>query len=77
MILSFDEDGNFKRQEKLRSDEGTYLISTGGELVIYIEKVNGESLSAARVERYVIGERSHDSITLQNGPSRSLILQKR
>ena len=23
-IFSFDEDGNFKRQEKLRSDEGTH-----------------------------------------------------
>lgn len=76
-IFSFREDGNFKRQEKLRIDEGAYLIGSASELVLYIEKVNGEPLAAARVERYVIAERSRDSITLQSVPSRELILQKR
>ncbi|MEK6408257.1 MAG: hypothetical protein AABN34_14955 [Acidobacteriota bacterium] len=76
-IFSFDDVGNFKRQEKPRIDEGTYLIGAGSELVIYIEKVNGEPLAAARVERYVIAERRRDSITLQSGPSRRLILRKR
>src|SRR6185503_19526623 len=40
-VFTFDPDGNFKRQDKVRVEEGVYLISTQGELVIYIEKVNG------------------------------------
>ena len=75
-ILSFDEKGTFKRQERSRIDEGTYLIGTRGELVIYIEKVNGEPLAAAQIERYVITDESGDAITIQS-PSRKLILRKR
>ena len=76
-VFSFDETGNFKRQDKLRIDEGAYLISTQGELVVYIEKVNGEQLAAARVDRYTMIDQGDDSITLQSGPSKKLILRKR
>jgi hypothetical protein len=75
--FSFDESGSFKRQDKSRIEEGVYLISTQGELVIYIEKINGELLPAARVDRYTIIEESPDSITLGSGPSRKIVLKKR
>ena len=76
-VFSFDESGNFKRQDKSRIEEGGYVISTRGELVFYIEKVNGEPLTDARVERYVITDQRDDAITLQSGPSRKLVLRKR
>src|SRR5436190_7172957 len=59
-ILSFDEKGTLKRQERSRIDEGTYLIGARSELVIYIEKVNGEPLTAAQIERYLITDESGD-----------------
>ena len=74
---SFDESGSFKRQNKTRLEEGVYLISTQSELVIYVEKINGELLTEAHVDRYSIIEESSDSITLGNGPSRKLVLKKR
>lgn len=74
---SFDESGNFKRQSKSRFEEGVYLISTQGELVFYIEKINGEPLTEARIDRYSIIEEGSDSITLGSGPSRRLVLKRR
>jgi hypothetical protein len=76
-IFSFDENGNFKRQDKSRIEEGVYLIGTKGELVIYIEKVNGDSLGEARSEHYMIVEQRDDAITLQSPRSRKIVLQKR
>ena len=76
-VFSFDENGNFKRQDKSRVEEGAYLIGTRGELVMYIEKINGELLGAARVDRYAIIDQRDDSIALQSGPSKKLVLRKR
>lgn len=76
-VFSFDDNANFKRQDTSRVEEGAYLIGTQGQLVIYIEKVNGELLGTARVDRYVILDQNDDSITLQSGPSKNLILRKR
>src|SRR5215471_8821778 len=75
--FSFDQSGAFKRQDKSRVEEGVYLISTQGELVIYIEKIDGELLPAARVDRYSMIEESADSITLGSGPSRRIVLKRR
>lgn len=75
--FSFDESGNFKRQDRSRIEEGSYLITPQDELVIYIEKVNGELRAAARVERYQITDQRDDGFTLQDGPSRRLVLRKR
>jgi len=75
-ILSFDKKGTLKRQERSRIDEGTYLIGARSELVIYIEKVNGEPLTAAQIERYLITDESGDAITIQS-PSRKLTFRKR
>lgn len=75
-IFTFDEAGAFKRQDRSRVDEGTYFIGAQGELVIYIEKVNGEPLTAARSERYLINDSNVTTITLET-PSRKLILRKR
>jgi hypothetical protein len=75
--FSFDENGNFKRQDRSRIEEGSYLITPQSELVIYIEKVNGELRAAARVERYHITDQLDDGFTLQAGPSRRLVLRKR
>jgi hypothetical protein len=76
-VFSFDESGALKKQDKSRTEEGSYLIGTQGELVIYIEKVNGEPLPAARVERYSMSDQRDDGFTLQSGRSRRLLLRKR
>jgi hypothetical protein len=77
MVVSFDENGNFKRQDKSRVEEGAYLIGTRSELVMYIEKINGELLGSARVDRYTIIDQHDDSITLESSPSKTLVLRKR
>jgi len=74
--LSFDGDGHFKRQLDSRIDEGSYLITTTGEMIVYIEKVNDEPLTAARAERYRVDEQSEASMTL-TGPARSFLLKRK
>lgn len=76
-VFTFDESGNFKKQDKSRTEEGTYVIGTKGELVLYVEKVNGEQLAAARLEAYSIGEQADDRFTLLSGHSQKLFLQRR
>ena len=76
-FFSFDETGSFKRQQNSRMDEGVYLISAKRELVLYVEKINGQQLTEARIERFAIIEEGADSIALGSGPSRKLILKKR
>jgi hypothetical protein len=76
-VFSFDESGIFKKQDKSRTEEGSYVIGTQGELVIYAEKVNGEPLPAARVERYSMSDQRDDGFTLQSGGSRKVLLRKR
>jgi len=75
-VFSFDETGSFRRQDKSRVEEGSYLISTQNELVIYVEKINGELLTEARVDRYAIIDQGDDSITMTSGPTRKLVLKK-
>jgi hypothetical protein len=76
LTLSFDDKGNLKKQDRSRVEEGTYLIGSEHKLVMYIEKVNGEPLTAARIERYDLSDESGDTITLES-PSRKLTLKKR
>jgi hypothetical protein len=73
----FDENGEFKQQDGLRIEEGSYLITAQNEMVLYIEKVNGELRAAARVEHYQIADQSDNGFTLEEGPSRKLVLRKR
>ena len=75
--MSFDEAGNFKRQDRLRVEEGAYLIGPHNELVLYIDKVNGDLLASAHVERFSIVAQSADSITLQYSPSETLTWKKK
>ncbi|HYV07358.1 MAG TPA: hypothetical protein VFB82_22375 [Blastocatellia bacterium] len=75
-MISFDGDGHFKRQLDSRIDEGSYLITTTGEMIVYIEKVNGEPLTAAKAERYRLDEQSEASMTL-TGPARSFLLKRK
>lgn len=75
-VWTFDEQGNFKRRDKSHSEEGAYLIGTGGELLIYIEKINGDLLGAARTERYAIAEKSDDTLIVV-GASQKFLLRKR
>jgi hypothetical protein len=77
VVFSFDENGTFKRQDKSRVEEGAYLIGTRSEFVMYIEKINGELLGSARVDRYTIIDQRDDSITLESSPSKTLVLRKR
>jgi hypothetical protein len=80
--FSFREDGTFAIERESRGaasgvDEGTYIISRQGELVLYIEKIGGDPRSEARVARYLISDQSGDSLKLQGNPSATLILKKR
>lgn len=75
-VFSFDGSGSFKRQDGSRIEEGSYLITTQSDLVLYIEKVNGEPLGAARIQRYQIVDQSEDGFTLQEGPSMKMVLRK-
>ncbi|MGH9823344.1 MAG: hypothetical protein ACREDR_08845 [Blastocatellia bacterium] len=78
---SFGEDGRFQRQETapgrgLRSSEGTYVIGTHDELVLYIEKVDSQPLDSARVERYVIETTGADGLKLRYESAGIITLQK-
>jgi hypothetical protein len=76
-VFTFDNNGDFKRQDRLRIEEGSYLITAQNEMMLYIEKVNGELHTAARVERYQIADQSDNGFTLHEGLSRMLVLRKR
>lgn len=76
-VFGFAENGDFKRQDGSRLEEGSYLITAQNEIVVYIEKVSGELRSAAQVERYQIFDQSDSGLTLEEGPSRKLVLRKR
>src|ERR1044071_2314205 len=75
----FKEDGTFTIERELRGsassmEEGAYIISNQGELVLYIEKAGGDLRSEARVVRYLISDQSNDSMKLKRSPSAVLIL---
>lgn len=76
-ILSFDDAGRFKRQDNSRVEEGSYIIDTSGDLIVFIEKLNGEFLTSARIERYMIDDRHGDQAITLSGPSRSFVLTRR
>jgi len=75
--LTFDDEGNFKRQVASSIEEGVYVITPNRELVLYVEKVNGEQRPAARVEQYQISDERDEGFTLREGPSRRAIFLKR
>jgi hypothetical protein len=82
ITFRFREDGTFAIERGSRAagpgnEEGTYVISKRGELVLYVEKVGVEARSEARAERYLITDQRPDSLKLQRNPSSALILQKR
>jgi hypothetical protein len=74
---SFDVEGNFKRRKKSEVEEGVYLITPKLELVLYVEKINGEQRAAAKLELYRIVEERDDGFILEEGASRKIILRKR
>lgn len=76
LIFSFDDQGRVKKQDTSSQYDGTYLIDTSGTLFIFIEKVNGEALTGARVESYVIEEQGEDHLSLVRS-SRKYVLSRR
>lgn len=79
--FNFSSDGTFKIERLALGlttvvEEGSYLISTGNELVLYVEKAYGEPRSEARLERYPITEQRGESLRLQSYPSKVLVLQR-
>jgi hypothetical protein len=78
----FEESGDFKIEREsggksLSVEEGTYIVGKQGELILYVEKVGGELLSAASVRRYIIDDQSADRIRLRSNPSATLVLEKK
>ena len=79
--FKFSGDGAFKIERRALGvlsvvEEGSYLISTGGELVLYVEKSFGEPRNDARLERYPITEQSGNTLRLQSYPSKILVLER-
>jgi hypothetical protein len=82
LLYTFDKDGRFKREESsqgrlLARVEGTYVIGTHGELVLYVEKVGDDQVAAARPERYQLEEQSDGALKLQQASGATLTLAKR
>jgi len=77
----FKEDGAFRSERDQRGatriEEGSYLISAHGELVLYIETVAGEALSEARLERYQIEAQSETELKLRRNATATLVLRKK
>ena len=79
--FSFQDDGGFRSERDVRGaarvEEGHYLVSAAGELVLYIETVAGEALADARRERYQIEAQSDAELRLRRNGSVALVLQKK
>jgi hypothetical protein len=77
----FEEGGAFKIEREggtaSSAEDGTYIIGTRNELVLYVEKIGGELLSGARVYHYIIVDQGDDRLKLQANPSATLVLQKK
>ena len=82
VVYSFSSDGTFSR-EYLKSgatqskEEGSYVLGTKDQLALYVEKVSGEALGAARAEYYLIVDQSGDVLELRRGLSETSILVRR
>jgi len=79
--FSFRDDGAFRSERDVRGathiEEGHYVISAAGELVLYIETVAGETLNQARLERYRIEAHSGAELRLRRNGSATLVLQEK
>ena len=79
--FSFQDDGGFRSERDVRGathiEEGHYVISAAGELVLYIETVAGEALGGARLERYQIEAYNEAELRLRRNGSAILVLQKK
>lgn len=79
--FSFKDDGSFHSERDGRGtprvETGTYIIGTQGELVLYIEAVAGDPLSAARAELYRIEAESGGQLRLRRDGSAALVLRKK
>lgn len=79
--FSFKEDGSFRSERPsrgaVRVEQGSYLISPRGELVLYIEAAGGDALTEARLERYKIEGESDTELKLRRNGSATLVLHKR
>jgi hypothetical protein len=79
--FKFDGDSHFEKyvvgaSGKPRArQEGTYVIGTAQELVLYVEKVDGNPLEAALAERYTIEENSQ-GLQLRSSPSSTIMLER-
>ncbi|MEN3334950.1 MAG: hypothetical protein V7641_4315 [Blastocatellia bacterium] len=79
--FSFKEDGTFRSERDVRGtpriEEGSYLISAPGELVLYIETVAGDALTDARLERYKIEAQSDAELRLRRNGAATLVLRRK
>lgn len=77
----FFEDGRFEKDILIDGEavkeEGYYLVGKGNELVLYVDKIAGELLEAARVEQYQIAEQSDTLIKIQSGAEDLRVLKRK
>ena len=79
--FSFKEDGSFQSEREAggaaRVETGSYLISTRGALILFVETVGGNPLSEARPESYKIESQTDSEFRLRRSGSVVLVLRKK
>jgi hypothetical protein len=79
--FSFKDDGTFRSEREsrgvTRTEEGSYIISAPGELVLYVETVAGDALAEARIERYKIDAQSDAELRLRRNGSATVVLRRK
>jgi hypothetical protein len=72
MVYTFDKEGGFKLEERsgvrlIKHVEGSYVIGTKGEMMLYVERVGDDQMAAAVAERYELDEQPDGSLKLHQG----------
>jgi hypothetical protein len=72
LVYTFDKEGRFKREERsgvrlIKHVEGSYVIGTKGEMMLYVERVGDDQMAAAVAERYELDEQPDGSLKLHQG----------
>lgn len=79
--ISFEPGGRFTLQGFVKGnvqveEEGSYLIDRDQRLNLYVEKINGDGLDAARNEQFKIVEKTDRRVRLKAGAAIEIVLEK-
>ncbi len=79
--ISFEPDGRFTLHGFVAGnveveEAGSYLIDREQRLNLYVEKINGDGLDAARNEQFKIIEKTGQRVRLKAGAAIEIVLEK-